>query len=300
MTPSSPSGTCPCLTIRGGTVLPLQRRVHVMGVVNVTPDSFSDGGHYFQCEDAVRHAMALVEQGADLLDIGAESSRPGADPVDEQEELRRLLPVVRDLVKRTTVPISIDTTKAAVAEQALDVGASLINDISALQFDPRMAQVVARSGAGVVLMHMQGSPKTMQQRPFYANVVDDVHAFLAERLAVAMQAGIEREKIIIDPGIGFGKKIEHNLKLLAHLDALASLGRPILAGVSRKGFIGSIVDRPVEGRLMGTAAAVAVAIMKGARMVRVHDVAPMLDVISMVEAIVRHQQPASVHNQPAT
>jgi dihydropteroate synthase len=300
MTSSTPPDACLSLTIRGGTVLPLHQRVHVLGVVNVTPDSFSDGGNYFQCDHAVRHAMALVEEGADLLDVGAESSRPGADPVDEEEELRRLLPVVRDLVKRTAVPISVDTTKAAVAERALDAGAALINDISALQFDGRMAAVVARSGAGVILMHMQGIPKTMQQRPFYANVVDDVYAFLADRLAVAMQAGIHSEMIALDPGIGFGKNIEHNLKLLAHLDKLVSLGRPILAGVSRKGFIGSILDRPVEGRLMGTAAAVAVAIMKGARIVRVHDVAPMRDVIRMVEAVFRHQEPAPMHHQPAT
>ena len=287
------------LAIRGGTTLPLQERVHVMGVVNVTPDSFSDGGHYLQSEAAIRQAMVLVEQGADILDVGAESSRPGAEPVEEAEELRRLLPVVRELAKRTSVPISVDTTKAAVAERALDLGASLINDISALQFDPRMAQVVARSGAGVVLMHMQGTPKTMQQRPFYANVVDEVHAFLSDRLYAATQAGIQREMILIDPGIGFGKNIEHNLKLLAHLEKFLPLGRPILAGVSRKGFIGTILDRPVDGRLMGTAAAVAVAIMKGVRMVRVHDVAPILDVIKMVEAIVRYQESASVHNQPA-
>ena len=299
MPPCSPPDEYPALTIRGGTVLPLHERVHVMGVVNVTPDSFSDGGRYVQCEDAVRHAMALIEQGADLLDVGAESSRPGADPVDEQEELRRLLPVVRDLVKRTAVPISVDTTKAVVAERALDAGASLINDISALQFDPRMADVVAQSGAGVILMHMQGTPKTMQQRPFYANVVDDVHAFLAKRLAVAIQAGVRAEMIALDPGIGFGKNIEHNLKLLARLDQLVSLGRPIVAGVSRKGFIGSILDRPVEGRLMGTAAAVAVAIMKGARLVRVHDVAPLVDVIKIVEAIIRHREPALVQDQPA-
>ncbi|HEX3203792.1 MAG TPA: dihydropteroate synthase [Nitrospiraceae bacterium] len=287
------------LAIRGGTALPLHERVHIMGVVNVTPDSFSDGGHYLQSDAAIRHAMVLVEQGADLLDVGAESSRPGADPVEEAEELRRLLPVVRELAKRTSVPISVDTTKAAVAERALDLGASLINDVSALQFDPRMAQVVARSGAGVVLMHMQGIPKTMQQRPFYANVVDEVHAFLSDRLYAATQAGIQREMILIDPGIGFGKNIEHNLKLLAHLEKLLPLGRPILAGVSRKGFIGAILDRPVDGRLMGTAAAVAVAIMKGVRMVRVHDVAPILDVIKMLEAIVRYQESASVHNQPA-
>jgi dihydropteroate synthase len=287
------------LAIRSGRTLPLHERVHVMGVVNVTPDSFSDGGQYLQCDAAVEHAMALVEQGADLLDIGAESSRPGADPVEEDEEVRRLLPVVRDLVKRTTVPISIDTTKAAVAERALDAGASLVNDISALQFDPRMAEVVVRLGAGVILMHMQGTPKTMQQRPVYANVVEDVHAFLSDRLSVAIEAGIKREMILIDPGIGFGKNIEHNLKLLAHVDRFLPLGRPILAGVSRKGFIGTVLDRPVGGRLMGTAAAVVVAIMKGVRVVRVHDVAPILDVIRMVEAIVRYQEPASIQSQPA-
>jgi len=256
-----------------------------MGILNVTPDSFSDGGRYVDADAACAHAMAMIEQGADLLDIGAESSKPGAVAIDEEEERRRLLPIVRELCRRTTMPLSIDTTKAAIAEEALDAGAALINDISALRFDPRMASVVARSGAGVILMHMQGTPATMQRTASYTYVVEDVRAFLAARLEVAQQAGIPRDRILLDPGIGFGKNCEHNVTLLNHLDAFQTLGRPIVVGVSRKAFLGKILGRTIDERLMGTAGAVAVAIMKGARVVRVHDVAPIRDVVKIVEAI---------------
>jgi len=278
---SLPSGR---VTLRGG-VLSLAERVHVMGILNVTPDSFSDGGRYVDADAACAHAMAMIEQGADLLDIGAESSKPGAVAIDEEEERRRLLPIVRELCRRTTMPLSIDTTKAAIAEEALDAGAALINDISALRFDPRMASVVARSGAGVILMHMQGTPATMQRTASYTYVVEDVRAFLAARLEVAQQAGIPRDRILLDPGIGFGKNCEHNVTLLNHLDAFQTLGRPIVVGVSRKAFLGKILGRTIDERLMGTAGAVAVAIMKGARVVRVHDVAPIRDVVKIVEAI---------------
>jgi dihydropteroate synthase len=278
---SLPSGR---VTLRGG-VLSLAKRVHVMGILNVTPDSFSDGGRYVDADAACAHAMAMIEQGADLLDIGAESSKPGAVAIDEEEERRRLLPIVRELCRRTTIPLSIDTTKAAIAEEALDAGAALINDISALRFDPRMASVVARSGAGVILMHMQGTPATMQRTASYTYVVEDVRAFLAARLEVAQQAGIPRDRILLDPGIGFGKNCEHNVTLLNHLDAFQTLGRPIVVGVSRKAFLGKILGRSIDERLMGTAGAVAVAIMKGARVVRVHDVAPIRDVVKIVEAI---------------
>lgn len=278
---SLPSGR---VTLRGG-VLSLAERVHVMGILNVTPDSFSDGGRYVDADAACAHAMAMIEQGADLLDIGAESSKPGAVAIDEEEERRRLLPIVRELCRRTTIPLSIDTTKAAIAEEALDAGAALINDISALRFDPRMASVVARSGAGVILMHMQGTPATMQRTASYTYVVEDVRAFLAARLEVAQQAGIPRDRILLDPGIGFGKNCEHNVTLLNHLDAFQTLGRPIVVGVSRKAFLGKILGRTIDERLMGTAGAVAVAIMKGARVVRVHDVAPIRDVVKIVEAI---------------
>ena len=278
---SLPSGR---VTLRGG-VLSLAERVHVMGILNVTPDSFSDGGRYVDADAACAHAMAMIEQGADLLDIGAESSKPGAVAIDEEEERRRLLPIVRELCRRTTIPLSIDTTKAAIAEEALDAGAALINDISALRFDPRMASVVARSGAGVILMHMQGTPATMQRTASYTYVVEDVRAFLAARLEVAQQAGIPRDRILLDPGIGFGKNCEHNVTLLNHLDAFQKLGRPIVVGVSRKAFLGKILGRTIDERLMGTAGAVAVAIMKGARVIRVHDVAPIRDVVKIVEAI---------------
>lgn len=259
----------------------------IMGVLNVTPDSFSDGGRYLSPDAAVEHALAMVEDGADLLDIGAESSRPGADQVDEAEETRRLIPVVREVCRRVTVPVSVDTTKAAVALRALDAGAAMINDISALRFDPAMGNVVAESGAGLVLMHMQGTPKTMQRAPRYDDVVGDIREFFAERIRAAECCGINPEQIVLDPGIGFGKTCEHNLTLLARLDCFLSLGRPILVGVSRKAFIGQILDREIDERLMGTAGAVAVAMVRGARMVRVHDVGPIRDVVRMVDAIAR-------------
>jgi dihydropteroate synthase len=270
--------------IRGG-VLSLESATAIMGVVNVTPDSFSDGGRYLNVDAAVAHAVAMVEQGATLLDIGAESSRPGAEPVDETEEIRRLIPVVREVCRRVSVPVSVDTTKAAVAVRALDAGAAIINDISALRFDPAMAKVVAESGAGLVLMHMQGTPKTMQDAPKYRDVVADVYDFFRERIRTAEQLHISPQQILLDPGIGFGKNQEHNLTLLARLDRFLPLGRPLLVGVSRKAFIGRILDRPVDERVMGTAAAVALAVAHGAKVVRVHDVRQMRDVVKMADAI---------------
>lgn len=278
--------------VLGGRVLPLADRVHIMGVLNVTPDSFSDGGRYVDPDAAVAHALSMVEQGADVLDIGAESSQPGAVPIDEEEERRRLIPVVRAVCRRTTVPVSVDTTKASIAQEALDVGAALINDISALRFDARMGDVVAKSGAGLILMHMQGTPQTMQRAAQYTDVVEEVRQFLKARLEAAREAGIQAERILLDPGIGFGKNCQHNVVLLDRLDAFHTLGRPLVIGVSRKAFIGKILGRPVGERLMGTAGAVAVAVMKGARMVRVHDVAPIRDVVKMVEAIHNHQPSA--------
>lgn len=278
--------------VLGGRVLPLADRVHIMGVLNVTPDSFSDGGRYVDPDAAVAHALSMVEQGADVLDIGAESSQPGAVPIDEEEERRRLISVVRAVCRRTTVPVSVDTTKASIAQEALDVGAALINDISALRFDARMGDVVAKSGAGLILMHMQGTPQTMQRAAQYTDVVEEVRQFLKARLEAAREAGIQAERILLDPGIGFGKNCQHNVVLLDRLDAFHTLGRPLVIGVSRKAFIGKILGRPVGERLMGTAGAVAVAVMKGARMVRVHDVAPIRDVVKMVESIHNHQPSA--------
>jgi dihydropteroate synthase len=256
-----------------------------MGVVNVTTDSFYDGGRYVEPERAIAHALELVEQGADIIDVGGESTRPGAGSVSEQDELAHVIPVVKALVHRVPVPISIDTTKSRVAEVALDCGASIINDVSALRQDPQMASVIARFDAGVVLLHRQGTPHTMQQSPHYSDVVGEVVHFLDERLQVALGAGIARTNIILDPGFGFGKLVVHNLGLLAGLSAFLALNRPILVGLSRKAFIGKVVERPVEHREWGTAAAVALAVDRGAHIVRVHDVAMIIDVVKMAAAL---------------
>lgn len=278
------SSTSAVWAIRG-RVLPLADRVHIMGILNVTPDSFSDGGRYLNPDDAIARALGMVEQGADVLDLGAESSRPGAVPIDEEEERRRLLPIVEAVCRRVSIPVSIDTTKASIAERALDAGAAIINDISALRFDARMGAVVAKSGAGVILMHMQGTPQTMQHAAQYADVVAEVRRFLKARVEAAREMGIGPKRILLDPGIGFGKNCRHNLALLNQLETVSMLGRPLVVGVSRKAFLGKVLDRPVDKRLMGTAGAVAVSIMKGVRMVRVHDVEPIRDVVRIIEAI---------------
>ncbi len=273
-------------------LIPLDAGPLIMGVLNVTPDSFSDGGRYLDPDAAVAHAVAMAEQGADLIDIGAESTRPGSDPVDEKEEIRRLIPVVGAVCRKVSVPVSVDTTKAAVARKALDAGAAIVNDISALRFDPLMKAVVAETGAGLVLLHMQGTPKTMQQAPSYRDVIEEIRQFFVERIRAALEAGIGAEQILLDPGIGFGKNLAHNLSVLAHLDAFVALGYPVLVGVSRKAFIGQVLDRPGDERVMGTAAAVAVAILRGARVVRVHDVMRMRDVVKIVNAIMSHEENA--------
>jgi dihydropteroate synthase len=256
-----------------------------MGIVNVTTDSFFDGGRYAKPEQAVAHALELVRQGADILDVGAESTRPGAQPVSEQDELARVIPVVAELARRVTVPISVDTTKSTVAQVALDAGASIINDVSALRYDRDMARVIARSGAAVVLMHMQGTPQMMQKAPTYENVVPEVAHFLYERMQVAADAGIAEMSIVLDPGFGFGKLLVHNLNLLDQLSSFTMLNRPLLVGLSRKAFIGQIVDRPVDHREWGTAAAVALAVDRGAQILRVHDVAMMADVVKVAAAV---------------
>jgi dihydropteroate synthase len=269
-------------------------RTLVMGVLNVTPDSFSDGGEFLDVDRAVEHAREMSQAGADIIDVGGESTRPGAELVSVEEELRRVLPAIerlRDLV------VSVDTTKASVAEKALAAGARIVNDISALRFDPRMADVVRDAGAGVVLMHMQGTPQTMQQAPHYGDVVTEVRTFLAERIAFAESCGLKKSQIAVDPGIGFGKTVEHNLQLLARLGEFGSLGCPLLVGTSRKSFIGKVLAPPraapgreANGRLWGTAATVAWAVAQGARVVRVHDVSEMTDVVRMVEAVKRAGQ----------
>ena len=249
-----------------------ERRVLVMGILNVTPDSFYDGGRLFDVDAAIEAGLSMIEDGADLLDIGGESNRPGAGPVSPQQELSRVLPVLEGLRAKTTIPISIDTTKASVAQAALHAGADIINDITALRFDPEMAQTISESGAKVVLMHMQGKPQTMQQEPHYDDVVMEVRDFLTERAEYAQAAGIPPDHIILDPGIGFGKLLEHNLALLQQLPKLTSCGYPVLVGLSRKSFLGQLLDLPVTERLEGTIAANTTAILGGASIIRVHDV----------------------------
>ncbi|MEC4889970.1 MAG: dihydropteroate synthase [Nitrospira sp.] len=257
----------------------------IMGIVNVTPDSFSDGGQFLDPEKALAHAMDLAEQGADIVDLGAESTRPGASPVDVEVELKRIVPLVASLAKRVAIPISVDTMKARVAQAAIDAGASIVNDVSGLRFDPEMASIVARTEAGLVLMHMQGMPEGMQQAPQYEDVATEVCAFFKERLIAAEQAGISKSQIVLDPGIGFGKLQEHNVELLNRLSVFSALNLPILVGLSRKAFLGKILDRPVQERMWGTAAAVALAVDRGAAILRVHDVAEMLDVVKVAAAL---------------
>ena len=269
-----------------GQRLRLERPL-LMGIVNVTPDSFFDGGRFCDPQRAVAHALRLVEEGADLLDIGAESTRPGALPVDEQEERRRLVPVVAAVAKAVSVPISVDTSKAEVAKAAIDAGAIMVNDVTALRGDSAMVGVVAQAGVALVLMHMQGTPDIMQHAPRYDDVVGEVTQFLAERVRYAIDQGVARDRIVVDPGIGFGKTLGHNLDLLANLRVFAELGYPVLVGPSRKGFIGQLTDQSVEARGWGTAGVVALAVEQGANILRVHDVGPMKDVAKVAVAIAR-------------
>ena len=269
-----------------GQRLRLERPL-LMGIVNVTPDSFFDGGRFCDPQRAVAHALRLVEEGADLLDIGAESTRPGALPVDEQEERRRLVPVVAAVAKAVSVPISVDTSKAEVAKAAVDAGAIMVNDVTALRGDSAMVGVVAQAGVALVLMHMQGTPDIMQHAPRYDDVVGEVAQFLAERVRYAIDQGVARDRIVVDPGIGFGKTLGHNLDLLANLRVFAELGYPVLVGPSRKGFIGQLTDQSVEARGWGTAGVVALAVEQGANILRVHDVGPMKDVAKVAVAIAR-------------
>jgi dihydropteroate synthase len=264
-----------------------------MGVVNVTPDSFSDGGAFLQADAAVAHGLELVGEGAEILDIGGESTRPGAEPVSEEKELRRVIPVIEGLAAAgTKAQISIDTSKAKVAQAALDAGASLVNDVSAFRADPEMAGVVAGSGVECCLMHMLGEPRTMQRDPRYGDVVDEVRAFLEERLRFAVGEGVSEERIMLDPGIGFGKTVAHNLELLRRLDELRKLGRPIVIGTSRKSFLGRIATdaaglaEPLDAqhRLAGTIATNVLALERGAEVFRVHDVAPVREALAVAAA----------------
>jgi dihydropteroate synthase len=258
----------------------------ILGIVNVTPDSFSDGGRFSATEAAVAHALDLVRQGADLLDIGGESSRPGAVAVSVEEELARVVPVVRALARQTSVPLSIDTTKAEVARQALEAGAHIINDITALSGDPELPGVVRTFGAGVILMHMQGTPQTMQIAPTYSDVVAEVIDFLQVRLQAVIDVGIAGRQVVLDPGIGFGKTVEHNLQLVANLGQLAHLGRPVCLGVSRKGFLGQVLGRALTDRLAGSLAVACHALaQRSASLLRVHDVGPTRDAVTLFDRL---------------
>jgi len=268
-------------------VLDLSTRTLIVGILNVTPDSFSDGGLFLNAQEAVLHGIRMVEEGADILDVGGESTRPGSEPVSLEEESRRVLPVIEGLAKRVKVPLSIDTTKSQVAERALEAGAALVNDTSGLQDDPRISTVAAKNGAALVLMHRKGQPKVMQKDPRYDDLIGEIASFLKASARKAKEAGVGEDQIIIDPGLGFGKTLEHNVYILNHLEELSSLGMPVLVGPSRKSFIGKILDLPVEGRLEGTAAAVAAAVLKGAAVVRVHDVKEMVRVVRVADAIRR-------------
>lgn len=264
--------------------LSLGGRPLVMGIVNVTPDSFSDGGQHATPEAAVAHGMRLLEEGADILDVGGESTRPGAAPVPEAEEAARVVPVIAAL-SATGAVISVDTTKAGVARRAVAAGAYVINDVSAMTHDAAMPAVARESGAGVVLMHMKGEPRTMQANPQYEDVTAEAFGFLRKRVAASEAAGLRPESLVLDPGIGFGKALEHNLQLLRDLPTLAAFGRPVLVGLSRKSFVGRLTGRDVGGRLAGSLAALAYAVLRGAHIVRVHDVQETVEAVRVLAAL---------------
>ena len=256
-----------------------------MGILNVTPDSFSDGGLYFNSERAIERGLALARDGADIIDIGGESTRPYSENVSLKEELARVIPVIEGLKEKLLIPISIDTCKAEVARQALNAGASMINDISALRFDPEMASVAAEAGIPVVLMHMQGTPGNMQDNPSYDDLIPEILDFLRGAIDRAIKSGIKKDLIIVDPGIGFGKSFDHNLEIIKGLNRFASLGRPILLGTSRKAFIGNILGKEPDKRDAGTMATVSAGILNGAHIVRVHDVKMAVETVKVIDAI---------------
>ena len=284
-----PTATLAC----GPHTLKMGRRTLTMGIVNITPDSFSDGGYFYSHEKAIAHGLQLVDEGADILDIGGESTRPFSEPVGESEEQDRVLPVIENLAKRIPVPISIDTTKASVAREAVAAGATIINDISALRMDPHMASTAAQCRVPLILMHMKGSPKDMQVNPVYDDLLPDIMNFLSDAMDHAVSAGVDPANIVLDPGIGFGKTVAHNLQILNQIDRLQSLGKPILIGPSRKMFIRQLVKRtdekdtdPLSAKVAwGTQAAVAAAAMRGAQVVRVHDVARTRATLAVIDAI---------------
>ena len=270
----------------GSKKLDLSSRTHIMGILNVTPDSFSDGGKYLAPELAIERGVQMAEDGADIIDIGAESTRPGAEPISYEEELQRIIPVLEGLLKQIDVPISIDTYKSSVAEAVLQIGAKIINDISGLRFDPRMKEVVAKYQAPVVIMHIKGEPLNMQRNPHYDNLIREIYDYLSDSIELAVKAGIKQEKIIVDPGIGFGKRLFDNYEILRRLEEFKGLGCPILIGPSRKSFIGKVLNLPSDQRLEGTIAAIAIGIQNGAHIVRVHDVKEISRACRIVDLLV--------------
>lgn len=292
-------GVAPPATRIGPRLFEWGSRTFLMGVVNVTPDSFSDGGRHASADTAVAAGERLAAEGADLIDIGGESTRPGADPVGAEQELERVLPVLERLSRLVEVPLSVDTTKARVAEAALSAGASLINDVSGFRFDPRMAETVARAGAAACVMHMQGVPRSMQAAPHYLDVLGEVMESLKASLDLAVRCGVHEERLLVDPGLGFGKQPGHNLFLLRHLGQLRALGRPILVGASRKSFIGKVTGRAVGERLPGSLAILAAAVLAGADVVRVHDVAESSVAARMIDAVRRADEGGLAYQTPA-
>ena len=260
-----------------------------MGVLNVTPDSFSDGGLFYARESAVARGLEMAREGADIIDVGGESTRPFSGGISPREEIDRVVPVIRELAAGLEIPISIDTTKAEVAQAALEAGASMINDISALRFDPGLGRVAAAAGVPVVLMHMQGTPETMQKAPYYENLLQEIKLFLQEAVERSVSAGISEDLLILDPGIGFGKTFEHNLGIINRFNELGGLGKPLLVGPSRKSFVGRILDVEPSGRVIGSIAAAVACILKGARIVRMHDVAATVEAVRVIDAVMREK-----------
>jgi dihydropteroate synthase len=284
------------IQVKGKNYL-LGERTWIMGVLNVTPDSFSDGGHYLEKEQAVERGLEMAADGADIIDVGGESTKPGSDPVPTKEEFRRVVPVLKELRKKTDVLLSVDTNKADIARAAIDAGADIVNDVSSFRFDARMISLVAQQDVPVVLMHMKGTPKTMQLEPHYEDLLAEIKSFLKERLEVAQAYGIKKEKIIIDPGIGFGKKFQDNLILINRLSFFIDLDVPILVGVSRKSFIGKILNSPPQERLEGTIAASLLSIIRGAHILRVHDVKSVRRAALVAEAILNENHGKSTEGE---
>lgn len=280
----SPDQTAPIWKLRS-QVLNLRRIPGVMGIVNVTPDSFSDGGQFQDASAAIDHAVQLAEQGAAILDIGGESTRPYSTPVDVEEEISRVIPVIEGILRQTQIPVSIDTSKSAVAQAAIDAGAEIINDVTGLEGDPKMLDVARRHSVGVCAMHMQGTPQTMQDRPHYDDVVSEIHTYLDQRKSLLIESGIDSERICLDPGIGFGKTHQHNIQLLAHCERFLDLGRPILIGHSRKGFVGKILGDKTVDRDAGTLAITLMLAQKGVQFVRVHEVESTVRALEVLLAV---------------